>query len=526
MLKIPPSDLTAHADIINGQITVYPCNDTLTSQTANSSQLWYNDLKLQLGYGAGATSQRIGWFKFNMTSSYVGAINITSATVYFYVQSVDFAPSSSYWYLKSIAPTNETWIDKTITWNNQPSRYNFTEAPGVTFSNTPNTWYQFSLTNTFPINSTEGITALQTAYNHNRTKTYVLYTNTQPQYQWITSKEGGANKAKLVITYTQTIASQTVGAPYIANPETHSLEFFAKEDSQVNSIFPNMNYNGMNISQDQWSNSSGARSDIYLKFNMTWPDLVDGAANANFSLATIQWHATLIVFHQYCDFAPYLSPSWLGYDVLKGIPRTEENWSASLITWNNRPATLRTNELGNQYISSAGWKEFDISTDENLIRANVLNRTTYTLVNLINQRLTSQAYYNWRMIEYAKPMVPWILMTVETGTIPVSVPQVLTLFNAPSFLARSWSMPGDLYGQQGYFIAGILISSMLYMVTVLPIAWIMRKSSQRNIMLTIASIGALVMFTFLTWLDWRILTIIILVTLVTQGGKIKDWLGF
>jgi len=516
----PENLRSVHADTTTGSFTIYPCNDTKVDKVIPNTQSWTNDSIIELAWDSSPVEEMRGWFKFNLSTSYIGPLNITTATFYLYMITLVYGDAGT-WVLRSIDPSNETyWTDSNITWNNAPTRYNWQEAD-IFDSSGAGTWLAISL---YAGNSTQGLGALQDAYDNNRTKSYQVQDYTTPSYANFTTIDSTSNKPHIVIEYNQTVGSEaTTSRPSLTNPSrTYTLDFYTFQDALVNSVSGNTAYPNDSIDQVNLNSGSGIKSMIFSQFNLTFPTNAywqeNGIAkglyvygNDSWNMASHEWIALSIVFVGYCDF------TFGGYNDLLGLNRTNENWTDATLTYNNMPPTRSSSLSPPVQISRTGFTRFDISTQEDYLRYSIQNTFNYTLINEINSTYSSGiGYNNWRMLEYGFGF-SYIEMNIQFGTGATTGPStILGWFNVPYIFALNLGL-GDPSGV-GAFIAGMILTFCIYIVLVIPIAYIMRSKKLSIILLTLAVLTPLMI---LGWLNIGIYALIIILTLLQMGGVFK-----
>lgn len=490
--------------VVEGSFTIYCIEDTMTIDYLPNSQLWYDEEVLEVGYDTTIPVTKFGWFKFNLSEkSDLGQLNVTSAYLYLYYDSTAYGSGQASFRLKSIDYTNETWDDETITWNNQPSRCSWYENSGVDVSSSK-MWYGWSL----------NVTSVQTAYDNNRTKTYVLSTASSYWMGEWRSLEYTGYKPKLYVEYQQKEEQTgTETPPIISNPEYHILTYYPKADAELNSASPNTNWGTEETGQIKHSIYDGVTIDHIFKFDMSFPDLLDGNENTWLNLSEIPFDAVYIHFSHECQFVPEEPPPCRGYTMVNGISRIGEDWNETTITWNNKPQ-YRTLNLGQTFVDKAGWYFIDISIDESFIRNSILNySTTYSLVHRYNQTISHHAYSDWRFREYSLQKLnsyalqPHIEMKVAINSFEEEFPETLTFSNAHLFLAANWHVTP--------FIAGHMLSAMIYGVTVVPIGYVLKDSDYAKWIITIFSVGLTTLFVIFGWMHLGIYVFLLVFSLVT-----------
>lgn len=496
------------SEITYGSFTINPIEDTCIKSNAPNTQTWSSLADLQLLNTTSGDS--IGYYKFNMTTEYVGAINVTSALLRWHMSHLDFGSVGTV--INVWNTNNESWFDHNITYNNAPP-LNIIEVYDTLSTGTPQ-YYSFWIPSSD--NTTQGLGAIQNAYNNNQTRTFCLgFYLYDTGMEW-SSTDSTTNKPTLTIAYTQTSSSEdTMDRPSLTQPTTYDLIFYAKEDAVVNLQNPSTNYGSENISQIQEMSGVGHRAYVYLKFNFTLPDRINGDANTeNYSMTGVNWIGQSLIFKQYCQFAP-TDPSFDGWNSLDGIPRANEtSWNQTGITWNNRPS-LRGLISEAQFIYSIGWKAYDISTEENYIRFSIANGYTYSIVHKVDDRISRQTYNNWIMSEY-NALVPYIEIVLASEPSVFVTTTALTWTTAPTYLARSWSLTP--------FIAGNLLSAMIYTVTVVPISFILKKGGKGDFIkwtIIVANFVFLTLFTVVGWLNPAFYVILLIFTILLLGGVLK-----
>ena len=500
-----------HSDITSGSFTVTPQEDTEVMSDAPNSHLWSSNANLQLGNRSSPANDQRGYFKFNMTSAYVGAINITTALLRFYMSNLDFGSLGDV--INIWNTNNESWSATTITYNNAPA-LDIIEVYDVLSTSTPQ---YYSLWIPSSSNTTQGLGALQNAYDNNETRTFCLgFYLFNSAMEWSTMES--SFKPTLTITYTQTLFNEsTLPRPSLSNPTNYDAIFYAKEDAVVEVQAPSSNFGSENISQIQDLSGVGYRAYIFLKFNFSIPDIINGEPNENaFTLSGVNWIANSLIFKQYCQYVSE-DPTYQGWNIIEGIPRANETlWTQSTITWNNQPL-LRGYISDPLSMTTIGFKSFDLSTEESYIRYSIANGYTYTIVNMEDDQISRNAFSNWIMTEWGT-LTPYIEIALSTEPQAFSLPHApLGFSNAHEYLAVQWSITP--------FIAGNLLSAMVYTVTVVPISFILRKAGKGDFIkwtIIIANFVFLTMFTWFGWLNAGLYIILLILTILFLGGVLKS----
>lgn len=503
---------------VNGSFTLYPVMDTFVNSAIPDLQVMYANEQIQIGKGTTGYIT-IGWLKFNLSQASigVGAINITQAIFYLYAETKDWGTGLGLNALKSIDPSNETWTDTTITYNNMPTRYTPDEASWVAV-NAVGQYYSWSL---YPTGDpTYGLQAFQDAYDNNRTKSYAVNsTESVFSIQW-TSMEGSSTKPRLEVSYTQDQDLPTEDLPIIENPEFLILKYYAIADSELRSDYPLMNYGSEPTGQISYSAQSGITRDHIFKFNISYPDLVDGAVNTNFSLVNYTWSLVYVSFGQYCEYSPSSvseSADWRSYNTITGISRETEDWSEYIVTWNNKPDYRE--DIRSFYVDHLGWYVTELTTDYAWIRYSVTNGTSYSVVNRVDKTKDSYGWNNWKLREsgidpqslYYRPNLE---IKIAIGGYVAPVVPYLTFSNAHVYFANSLHVTP--------FIAGHLLSCMIYMATLVPIAFLSRKNDYFDWILTIGSMCLFVAFLSFGWLNIGVFAILFLITILIEGSELKN----
>ena len=495
------------SEITYGSFTINPLEDTCVKSNAPDTQAWYSSADLQLLNTTLGDS--IGYYKFNMTTEYVGEITIQTALLRWYMSHLDFGSVGTV--INVWNTNNETWFDHNITYNNAPP-LDIIEVYDTLSTSTPQ-YYSFWIPSSD--NTTQGLGAIQDAYDNNITRTFCL-----GFYLWDTgmewsSTDSATHKPTLTIAYQKTSESEdTQDRPSLNQPTMYSLIFYAEQDALVELQLPSTNFGTDNISQIQEMSGVGYRAYMYLKFNFTTPDRINGDANTEgFTTLGVNWIAQSIVFKQYCQFVPEVS--FQGWNVLEGIPRANEtSWNQTGITWNNRP-NLRGRITESQFINAIGWKGYDLAFEENYIRFSMSNGYTYSIVHKVDDRISRQVYQNWIMSEW-NALVPYIEMVVFTEPQAFVTTTALTWTTAPNYLARSWTLTP--------FIAGHLLSAMIYTVTVVPISFLLKKGGKGDFIkwtIIIANFVFLTLFAYVGWLNPYFYIILLIFTILLLGGVLK-----
>lgn len=502
---------------VSGSFTVYPVYDTEVNANAPTSQIWYSSTYLQIGISiANSSAITLGWFKFNMSQDAIGlgAINITSANLYLYADTKDWGSGIGIYYLRSIDPTNESaWTDTTITYNNQPSCYSWTEAYQMAIYGLGQ-YYSFEISPEG--NSTMGLQALQNAYDNNRTKSYRVQATSLWSVEF-NSLENSPHVPYLEVFYNKTETIPGEDIPYIENPEEHTLKYYPVGDAVVESDYPSGNYGSENIGQISFSATSGTTRDALYKFDLRFPSLVDGNVNTNFYLSNYSWSLTYVTFSAYVDYCPpYIegsSTDWRPYMVITGISPEGENWTELGVTWNNKPSYRE--DIKQFYVSHSGYYGVDISLDYSYLHYTVTNGTYYSVANRVDKFRDAYGWSNWRFREYPDIgyYAPNIEIQVQIGALAPSISETLNFYNAHIFLATSLHVTP--------FIAGSLLCAMIYMAILVPIAYLTKSNDYAEWILTIGSMALFCSFLAFGWLHIGIFAILFLVTLLIQGAELK-----
>jgi hypothetical protein len=496
--------LTPFTKGAGGSFTIYALQDTIISEYLPDYQGWTTTTPLQMGRDTTIPEDKRGFFQFNLSSAYMGSITITSVTLYVYCPSQAYG-GNAYYTCRSIDPSNETWDDNTITWNNSPTRYTFEESSGITVSATA-TFYSWSMV---AGNSTQGIGAVQDAYDNNRSKTYVLAsTATYAVHNW-NSIDAGSNRPRLYVTYTVAYAGEyTEEAPELTNPRIYQFKYYPKNDSTVNNIAPTTNYGTQNISQIQYS-ASGIVSDILVKFDLRVPDTIDDNNNTNlYSLASTPFDILEMYFYQYCNFAP--DPPFQAFNYLSGIYRSNETWTETGVNWNNKP-TYRDDIIttAQEITDDTTYIRYDLATEENYIRYSVQNEYNYTVVHRVRFNMTT-GFNEWRMREY-NTSKPYIVMNVALDELAIAYPDYLTFTTAHYYLAISLDVTP--------FIAGHLLTAIFCTVLFLGVAMCTRN----KFILTSVFVACMTVSLLFGWLHIGVYALLLITTLILAGGLFKKW---
>jgi len=507
---------SVHAEVENGSFIIYAQEDTLVDKELPNQQSWDTNTQLQLGNSTATYGphEHIGYYKFNMSekNGELGALDFSTfrAYVLIWFANLDMGSLGDTYQLYDL--NNESWSASSITWNNRPA-LDYPEGMAHSLGSTTPTYKVFVL----PWgNWTYGTIAVWDAYNNNVTRSFALgFLLHDSLTEWETAE--GSHPPELWIEYTRQITTDeyTSTRPALTNPSRYTLTYFADEDAVVKSFDASTNFGTENDSQIQYASASGVTTSLYLKFNLSYPDLIDGVDNTeNYTLSEVNFIAESIFFKQYCTFAPE-GFSWESYNHLEGLFRDNEtSWNQTAITWNNRPQSRGSLTL-KLYIEGQGWTTYDLSLEEDYIRYSVGNNFTYSVIHSVDPSYTRQGFSNWRMTEY-NAQCPYIEMVVLTEPHALSLPSVLTWTTADDYLAVSWSISP--------FIAGHLLSSMIYLVTVVPISFILAKVKKSEFIkwtIIIANFSFLTMFVWFGWLNVGVYVILLILTVLMLGGILK-----
>lgn len=505
---------TVHATTSYGTVTLYPCNDTMTTSVSPNSQTWYNYVDVSIGNVSGM--QYEVWLKFNLSSiTSLGNISIYLATFYWYCNGKNAGNAINQPInLTSIDPTNESsWADSNITWNNAPTMNNYNEFDGLWLTSGYNAWYSEQLS------LAEGMPALQDAYNNNRTKSYVLFLTTNDLLlSFITSKSGDY-KPYIFIRYSQTSTGEpTEVRGSLSRPEEHTFTFLSTMDVEINSLAANTNYANESIAPTEYSRTSPSVTiNLLFKFNLSIPTYIDNKLNIAFDFRFNNFWSLSITFRAYCDYV-----GSAGFNILQGIYRANESWNPNIVTWNTGPTSRGTISY-NSIVDNPGYISLTFSsTEENYIRYSIDNNYSYTVVLGVDEDACSFAWMNWRMLEYNSTK-PTLTMDADVEAFPnLPLTPVLTWFNAPYNLGLSWGLAVDS-ANQTCWLAGEILTLAMFMVTVVPITWATQRGKrERNdilfLVLTVASLG---IATFLTWNDVKVFMLILILLILWKGGILK-----
>jgi hypothetical protein len=489
--------LMRYTQATSNSFILTPIQDTYVESWNPSAQFWWSVQNVSIGLDA-IGDQTNGWFQFNISSAYTGTITITSATVSIYAFAKDYGSLTDYLGIKSIAPATEGWNDHTITWSSQPSRYTYYEANDGSLPSLPN-WITFNL---YAGNSTQGIGALQDAYDNNRTKSYCINPQTTEWGIYVYSSESSIYKPRLTVYYDYVAPSEpTTPAPMLSLPELHTWIYYPIEDTVVSSGYPALPWGNQTTSQISYSSS--VTSSLILKFNLANPDLIDGLPNNNnLSIVNLGFDMESAIFAQYCQ-----DPGLTVFNTLRGIARAGEGWSENLTCWNNKPSERGTDITSPQMILINQAYNYSIIVDEDFMRYSIQNNYTYSIYHEVDQSYGFRGYNYWYMREWNQTgLSSYLKITayVELGSMPTSTYPFLTFSNAPEYLARQWS----LYGSQGVFIAGHILCLIVLAVIVVPIGFITRKKN----LTVIVTMGCLVTCTAFGWLHIGIFAVIMILT--------------
>lgn len=500
---------TFGTQIVNGSFTLYP-EDTEVMENAPNSQSWYTNAQLQLANWTAL--EKRGYFKFNLSEAYRGALNVTGVQLMFHFAHFDFGTVGNE--IDIYDTNNESWFDHNITWNNAPP-LQYLEVYDSLHSSMA-MWYTFFLSEGEG-NTTFSMGGVQNAYNTNSTRTYVMAFPLMYSFMEWDTNESATYRPYMVVYYSQNLATeQETPRPNILQPTAYSLLFFADQDALVKSWSITENAGSENVSSVEGLVSSGYISILYLKFNLTRPDRVNNSPNSdNFTLTNVNFIATRIVFSIYCGYLPQ-DVMFRGYFITEGIPRENEtSWNETSLTWSNKPSTRGYTSF-QTYIDKEGYVSFDISLEENFIRYSIQNETTYSLVFETDQRASGNVYASFYTHE-AELDIPYIGMDITTEPSALTVTVPLSWTNADEYLAVSWKLTP--------FIAGHFLSAMIYCVTVLPIGWIARKSHEKAkfvaMLLLVLSVIELTAFVLFTWLNGGIYVILLIILILFFGGVLK-----
>jgi hypothetical protein len=498
--------------VTTGTITLYAINDTSTYSDAPGSQFWYNAPYLAVSYDSSTGYDHRSWFKFNLSTAYIGAINITSAKLQLYCTELRYSdPSSPIFNIRSIDPTNESWIDTTITWTNMPTRYAWYETDNPTVVNAQNSWFTWIMSD--PGNSTKGMGAVQDAYDNRRTKTYVVQSSCNVWQPWFFSEDWTEFKPQLILAYSQEYGGEsdaTEGQPSLNNPITYDLLFYPDADIRVNPL--SWSYTE-NVSQTRHSIDDSYDNFLYLKFDLSHPDLVDGIPNqGSFTLANVSFVAYNIRFSQFCWYAPPIDSGWIGYNTVSGIPRSNETWDQTTMDWTTKPSWRSMNTTAYDYIAIYGYYHtYPITDEQDYIRYSINHGYNYTVVHHVDLDKSDHAYSNWVMVDSSYPQYrPYLFMSVAMSN-QTNIQPSLTISNAPWYLAQNWMITE--------FQAGLILSAGLFFAVAIPIAYI----TKNKYIILITIFGLLGMETMFNWLSIGLYLIVAVVLILIVGGVLGKW---
>ena len=506
-----------------GNITLIVANNSQILSDSPNTPLGANYPTFSVSYESGTGADHREFLKFDISALNLAlnnaTINITSASIHLYCYSITNDPYGSIngLNIRSIDPLNESWIDTTLTWNNAPTRNSYYECDSYTVISAVNSWYSWSLTSG---NSSQGLGALEQSYYHNTTRTFVLQQAIGTTWiDYFYARNSSISRPYLYIEYNIVQNPEPVeGAPALTSPVTYDMLFYDILDVGVNPSSSSPNTSTNQIMHSIFEDSDNY---MYLKFNLSFPNLVEGQINnGSLLLKNRPFDIQEISFRVYCDYVPPEGSGWLGQTTVSGIPRINETWGSSM-TWANKPTWRYNGELHSSYTSVYNvWYVFDLISEEDYIRYSVNNDTTYSLVLHVDATKSPQAYSNWRSRDYNYSyFTPCIYMKLTMGnyTFPM---EGVTLFNMKKWLALSW------WGNLGFeFSAGILLTVVFFMITVVPIGYILRKKSSANkwayLILISASLGLCTMF---TWLPIGLFLVIMIMMLLSGSGVLKRWI--
>lgn len=143
VLALTTSPIKAETEILTK--TFYPTDDTYISEKQNTTN--YGDepvIKTRDNYGF-ANTTGWGWdalTKFNISTIPENS-SILSATLNLYSSQINYYNQSHN--KISIYPITSSWIEETVTWENQPS-YQTSSLTSKTLTNNTNTWIKWNLT--------------------------------------------------------------------------------------------------------------------------------------------------------------------------------------------------------------------------------------------------------------------------------------------------------------------------------------------------------------------------------------------
>lgn len=501
---------------MTGEFTLYATYDSYVTNDAPNTN--YGSAEV-LRYGLSLAGKDYHtFFKFNLSEAHetYGDLNMTAARLYVYHSSIGRSGNSI---IQSINPAYESWEEDTITWSNMPDRYAYAEAGAVLVEYSEKYYYYPLFPESYLGNSTRGLPALQLAYDSYGNKTYIQGRDPDfDTYAYVSSRETAYNlqKPKLVIEYEISGTPPEEGAdPFIPNPVLFTLRYYPIADAMVNSYAPTVNAGTENVSAIDFDIGSGITHSAFLKFNFSYPDLIDGNVNTEKTILQPLFDAISIRFGHYADWVPEgLSPpfyiDWRGFYGVSGINRDDENWTETGVTWNTQP--LSSSVVDRRWVEKAGWSFYNLADLEYAIRASVENETTFTISHRVDTSLESDAWGMWRMREYGGTSQPFIEMRVAVSYDMGVTFEDLRFQNAHHYFARVLNVPS--------FIGGILLSLVIFMVTVVPLSYI-TKNRTFSLFLVM---GSLLLYTMFGWLPIQVFIFLFLFSVVTVGAKLKGWI--
>jgi len=508
------------AKATSATISIFPSEDTIISAYFPNSQVWSNYTDLQIGNDTSIPETKIAYLKFDFSEIPAGA-TITACEINVYCKTIDYYSTYYAYYsiqgLTSFA--NETWDSDTITWNNAPTRnsgLSLEEAYLIIASAPEYKTISFDKEG----NETYGLESIEYAYNNSLTKTYTLemvvrYGSATTFISTYYSEDSSIYRPYLYITYDLASISETSeeisSAPELENPKIYDLIFNVDSDTVIKSGYGNLNYGTLNKSSIAYSSSF--HDDFLLKFNLSFPDYIDGEPNIVYSLYGQAFDILELRFYQYCYQAPpFALPQWpTGANILHGIFRSNESWLENSVTYNTKPV-YRPSAISLSQMIETGeqWYNYDFSTEEDYIRYSIQQNYTYSIVHKVDQTEGTARNY-WRMREY-NATISYVWMRVAIENLDSPIPDYLTFVSAPAYFGLALGITP--------FIAGHLLTLIFTFVILLGVIYITRN----QYVILISSFGLLTIFMVFGWLNMGVYLILILTTVLLMGGVFKKWL--
>jgi hypothetical protein len=369
----------------------------------------------------------------------------------------------------------------------------------------------FDLTTT---NASLGVQALQTAYNSQLNKTYVVNgVNDGIEAEFHSSE--GTNKPKLVVDYDIVESGEpTMSAPTILNGVVYDLVYYPYEDTRITTDYASTPQGYVTHGKVQYIASTSGRSDILTHFNLSRPSLVNGVSNnGTYLLRDVDFAVYQLSFNMYC----YSLEIPYGFNFLQGVFRSNETWNSQTVTWNTKP-TYRSGSLASHvYVEKVSMVTWDILSEADYMRYSIKNDYNYTVINTIDSQFTSNAYNQWLMqgdpSAVTVTVKPYISMRILASNLTAPSTSVLAVTNW--HVALAYELGLTQYGAVGNFTAGAILSSLFFMAITVPLCFIAKNKLFRFILI----LAPMTIFMWFGWLHIGLYLIIALLCFIYLVNK-------